>query len=68
MEKVRMVMKTDFSTKFHQLGFWILIAFLVGAIAGNFYSGWMIDKELRKNVTYKAINIDGKEYDLKERL
>ncbi len=68
MDKIRLVMKTDFSTKFHMIGFWIVIAFLAGAIAGNFYSEKIIQKQLSNSATYKAIKIDGKEYDLKERL
>ena len=67
-DKIRLVMKTDFSTKFHQFGLWILIALLVGIIVGNFYSERMINKRLSDSVTYKAIKIDGREYDLKERL
>lgn len=67
MNKVRLVMRTDFSTKFHQFGFWILIALLAGIAIGNFYSDRIITRKLTDSVTYKAIKIDGKEYDLKER-
>ena len=68
MEKIRLVMKTDFSTKFHKFGFWILIAFIVGTIAGNFYSERLIEKRLKDSAVYKAIKIDNIEYDLKERM
>ena len=64
MEKVRLVMKTNFSTKFHFIGFWIIVSLLVGMIAGNFYSERLISKRLSDSVTYKAIKIDGREYDL----
>ena len=68
MEKIRMIMVTDFSTKFHKIGLWILIAFLAGTIVGNFYSERLIDKRLNDSVTHKAIKIGDKEYDLKERI
>ncbi len=68
MDKVHMYMKTDFSTRFHKFGFWILLALLVGAILGNFYAESLIDKRLSDSETYKAIKINGTEYDLKERL
>jgi Na+/H+-dicarboxylate symporter len=68
MDKIRMVMKTDFSTKFHQLGFWILIALIVGIILGNFYSERIISRRLTDSVVYKAIKIDGQEYNLTERI
>jgi Na+/H+-dicarboxylate symporter len=68
MDKIRMVMKTDFSTKFHQMGFWILIALVAGIIIGNFYSERIISKRLNDSVVYKAIKIDGREYNLTERI
>jgi len=68
MDKIRLVLKTEFATKFHQFGFWILAALLAGTILGNFYSEHLINRRLTDSVTYKAIKIDGKEYDLKERL
>jgi uncharacterized membrane protein affecting hemolysin expression len=67
MDKIRMVMKTDLSTKFHQLGFWMLLSALVGLILGSFYSENITNKRLSDSATYKVIKIDGKEYDLKEK-
>lgn len=67
MNKVRMVMVTDFSTKFHKFGFWVLIAL----IAGWFYGSWLTEQKFNERLTdtatYKAIKIDGINYDLKER-
>lgn len=67
-DKIRMVMVTDFSTKFHKFGFWIIVSLIIGGILGNFYAERIIERRLSDSVTYKAIKIDGKEYDLKERL
>lgn len=68
MEKIRMIMVTDFSTKFHQIGLYVIIAMLIGTIFGFFIAERMVAKDLSNAITYKAIKIDGKEYDLKERI
>lgn len=67
MEKVHLYMKTSFSEKFHKFGFWILVAFALGGLAGNFYAEKIMKQRLSDSVTYKAIKIEGIEYDLKER-
>lgn len=66
-DKVRLVLKTDFSTKFHKFGFWILTALLVGFFLGGMNADRIIDKRLADSVTYKVIKIDGREYSLQER-
>lgn len=67
IKKVRLVMKTDFSTKFHMFGFWLLVIFILGILLGNWYSTYIIEKRLSQAATCMAIKIDEREYDLKER-
>ena len=66
-DKIRMIMVTDFSTKFHQIGLYVLASLLIGAIIGGYASMKIVDWQLSNAVTYKAIKIDGKDYNLNER-
>lgn len=68
MSKVHLYMRTDFSEKFHKMGFWILVALIMGLLLGSFATKRVFEWQLSKSVTYKAIEINGQKYDLKERI
>jgi hypothetical protein len=67
MDKFRPVFKTGFWPEFYKIGFIFLVALMIGISVGNYYAYIAMDNRLQDVATYKAIRIDGKEYDLKER-
>lgn len=62
--RVRLVLKGDFWVRFYQVGFWVLFAFLIGCIVGNFYASRIVEKQLHDATTYKAIEVEGQKYNL----
>jgi thiosulfate reductase cytochrome b subunit len=68
MKRARLVTESEFSITFHKVGFWIIVAMLIGFIAGNTLATARFASRLSDCATYKAIKIGDMEYDLKERI
>ena len=66
MRRDRLIVKTGFWPEFFKIGFLLLIGMILGGFIINYYDSTVIDNQLRTAVFYKAMEIDGRQYSLKE--
>ena len=52
---------------FHKIGFWFLVVFLLGFLAGGTFSKQVVDYKLKDSVKLGGVVIDQKVYDIKMR-